>query len=322
MQLDQAFDQREPDAEPALRAVARAVTCANMSKIVRQQLPARCRCPCRATRSCTSPSAACAHGDLMPPPGSVYFAALFSRLPTDLREPQRVASRPDRLAPAASTAWCRLRVDRRAARSRCGVDDAPAVERARAQLELAAGDARDIEQIVEQPRHVLRPAARSRSRLRASVRASPRRARKFSRLRIGARGLRSSCASVARNSSLRRSASRSWSRPPRGARFPAHLRTVGHCQSRWQPGRRPMISFSASSVMRFRPPVTGNSSRDLRRRHTEASREMRPSAAWRAPADSSAPVASARRRPVSPPPERTETEAWTSLPPHVAGASW
>jgi hypothetical protein len=50
-----------------------------------------------------------------------------------------------------------------------------------------------------------------------------------------------------------------------------------------------------------------------------ASRAIREMAAWRAPAVSKAPVASASSRPVSPRLERTETEACTWLPRAVGG---
>ena len=53
---------------------------------------------------------------------------------------------------------------------------------------------------------------------------------------------------------------------------------------------------------------------------TSAARAIRPAAPSRAPAESSALVALATRRPVSPPPPRSETEAFSSDP-AVARAS-
>ena len=62
--------------------------------------------------------------------------------------------------------------------------------------------------------------------------------------------------------------------------------------------------------------------RFLSQKATASSRATRERAASRAPADSRALVASASRRPTMPPDGRTDTDAWTSLPPSTgAGGS-
>ena len=80
-----------------------------------------------------------------------------------------------------------------------------------AELDLAAGDPRDVEQVVDQPGEVADLAADDLHRP-VDVLAGPARlGRASTALPIAASGLRSSWASMARNSSLRRSFSRnSW----------------------------------------------------------------------------------------------------------------
>ena len=75
------------------------------------------------------------------------------------------------------------------------------------ELDLAARDARDLQEVVDQADHVVDLPLHDLERRVERVRRTSASASICSELRIGASGLRSSCASVARNSSLRRSAS-------------------------------------------------------------------------------------------------------------------
>jgi hypothetical protein len=89
-------------------------------------------------------------------------------------------------------------------------NDLGEVEPFLAQLDLAPGDARDIEQVVDQAHQVGELAVHHLQG--CSHAAASRSARTRSRpVRRGASGLRSSWARVARNSSLRRSAARNAS---------------------------------------------------------------------------------------------------------------
>ena len=143
---------------------------------------------------------------------SVYLAALFSRLantcasrvastrrgPARGRRPRAAARAPRSTGDAGLTAV--LRGCRRGRRWRLRSST------------LAARDPRHVEQVVDQMHHWLHLALDDVARLLdasgvvAGMRAGARAA-----LRIGASGLRSSCASIARNSSLRRSVSFSFS---------------------------------------------------------------------------------------------------------------
>ncbi len=76
------------------------------------------------------------------------------------------------------------------------------------ELDAVARDPREIEQIVDQPDQMLDLLAHELDQLGA-VPGCPSIASMSMPLRIGASGLRSSCESTARNSSLRRSESRS-----------------------------------------------------------------------------------------------------------------
>ena len=78
-----------------------------------------------------------------------------------------------------------------------------------AEFELAAGDPAHVHQVIDQPHHLLQLPLDQRAGLLHVLPLSSDIFMICRALRIGASGLRSSWASVARNSSLRRSASRS-----------------------------------------------------------------------------------------------------------------
>jgi hypothetical protein len=144
----------------------------------------------------------------MRPPASVYLAALVSRFEITCARRSGSASIGTGVGSSIASTW---RLPRSAARGLDGgLDHAAERDPLAAQLELALGDARHVEQVVEQPGHLGHLALDDLARPTAAPR---RRARAWrgscAALRIGASGLRSSCASVARNSSLRRSATRS-----------------------------------------------------------------------------------------------------------------
>ena len=140
------------------------------------------------------------------PPSSVYLAALFSRLESTWASRTRSAFTGNRLR----------RAGRRSARA-CGHRSAGGWSRRRGRRSTAAStgslrswilpprDPRDVEQVVDQADQLLDLAADDvAGPLEVGVLES--RARRISTaLRIGARGLRSSWASIARNSFLRRS---------------------------------------------------------------------------------------------------------------------
>ena len=143
------------------------------------------------------------------PCGSVYLMALVSRFATHCT---RRAGSP--LTSSGSS--CAVRGQRDGSFSRsmgstvssaCAITSASATFR-RSQLDARARDARNVQQIVDQPREVVDLAlddVDGRRRARSSgcgVRCSSL----ATALRIGASGLRSSCASMARNSSFWRSA--------------------------------------------------------------------------------------------------------------------
>ena len=73
-------DHREADAEPALRAVGRAVALHEQVEDARQQLRRRCRCRCRVTSSTTFGPPACTAPRRSRRPSCVYFAAFVQHV--------------------------------------------------------------------------------------------------------------------------------------------------------------------------------------------------------------------------------------------------
>ena len=172
--------------------------------------PARCRCRCRARDDHRVAVLAPRRERDARRPASVYLAALLSRLASTCASRTGSASSAQRLARQRRRSSCvAAGVDQRPA----GLDGAaharrPARPRSVRSSILPRRDARDVEQVVDQAHQVVDLALDHRAhRRRPRRRPPPACAACCSALRIGASGLRSSCASIARNSSLRRSAS-------------------------------------------------------------------------------------------------------------------
>ena len=203
------FTSRRTSARPMPRPLCGwsdlLSTCVNRSKI-RGSSSAGMPMPLSRTRISTS-SPARRTVRRMCPPRLVYLAALPSTLPSAC---VRRSGSP--LTLSGSSGVSTVNWWPRASISGCTVSTARATRVATStglarQSDLAARDARHIEQIVDQARqvrqlpldHVARP-----DQLRVADRSMRM---SCTALRIGASGLRSSCASIARNSSLWRSAS-------------------------------------------------------------------------------------------------------------------
>ena len=154
MHLHELAHQREADAQAALRAMRGAIHLREQLEQARQQL--------RRNADAVVPHAdldiACsraARSATMRPPGSVYFAALLSRLPSTCV--RRVRS------PSTSSASSRhlhhelvpLLGDERLNGLDRARDDRADRQPLAAEIDVAARDARDIQQIVHEPRQVL-----------------------------------------------------------------------------------------------------------------------------------------------------------------------
>ena len=202
---------------PAARSSERS-TCDEQVEDARQHRRRRCRCRCRATRTTTASPLALGATARCGRRRSVYLAALFSRLAKHLREPRRVGVER---APApagsvdASASWP-LAVDQRpAGLDRAAHDAGAGRPRSRAQLDLAAGDARDVEQVVDQPRPGAAPGARSSSRARSTRRGVGAGAAAGSAARCGS--ARAGCAARGRASPGTRPCAGRRPGPPRRA---------------------------------------------------------------------------------------------------------
>ena len=123
----------------------------------------------------------------------------------DLGQPGRVAVHEDRLGRHDDGELVARLLDGRAARLHGGVDHRPQFDPLPAQFQLAARDPAHVEQVVHQPDHLRRVAAPSSTGPARPSRSPPASRMTWRPLRIGASGLRSSWARVARNSSFRRS---------------------------------------------------------------------------------------------------------------------
>ena len=174
VQLDQLARERQADAQARLRARATGRP-ARTSRRSPRSSPARCRCRCRCTLASTPRLSRAASENSMRPPGSVNFAALLSRLRSTCARRVGSASTVSRLGGSSTD---ELRGARRAS---CGSTASSARGGDRAQLdalapqrELAGGDARDVEQVVDQAHHLRAPGApSSRARLPRPARRSP-----------------------------------------------------------------------------------------------------------------------------------------------------
>jgi carbonic anhydrase len=207
VQLDQALDHREPDAQAAAAAVERRV-----DLVEQLEQPAELVGSMPTPSSSTSISTVAAvvlERTAMRPPSGVYFAALPSRLPRICasRTGSAIVQTGSR-GSSSDSAWPRA-AQSPAAASAASRSAAATSTRSRASVivprVMRLTSSRSSTRCASWP--VWRIAIRIASRPRAvidSVRSTTR-----SALVSGASGLRSSCASMARNSSLRRSASRS-----------------------------------------------------------------------------------------------------------------
>ena len=147
------------------------------------------------------------------PPSGVNFDGVVQQVADDLRDPRRVdVGAITRAGASTATVWLRA-LEERARRSRSRrCDDRRADRRGSLlQLEHAAADPRHVEQIVDQPDHVIELAVHraERARRRRGWPSSAAASRRSSPVRSGASGLRSSCARIARNSSFCCAAARS-----------------------------------------------------------------------------------------------------------------
>ena len=158
------------------------------------------------TRSATPSAVRSAASEIVPPGGRV-LGGVVEQVREDLREPRPIgvergpaprAARPAKRCPRASIAG-------RAVSTRA-LDDVVEERRLGLERDLAVRDARHVEQVVDEARELLRLALGDLERAIAVAAAG---AHEVERLVSGASGFRSSCASIARNSSLRRSAAAS-----------------------------------------------------------------------------------------------------------------
>ena len=175
----------------------------------------------------------------MRPPGSVYLAALLSRFDEHLRETHGVGIETECFRRERDLERVIRRVDQRAARLDSRRDHVGEIHAALAQLDLAARDARDVQQVVDQPHHVVDLALHDLVGGHRGLRRARQR-RTLNELRIGASGLRSSCASVARNWFLRSSAA---SRSSRWAR-------VSYCRARARNALRTALASAGTRTGR------------------------------------------------------------------------
>ena len=164
--------------------------------------------PVSFTDTTTSPPCRSAVSQ-MRPPCSVYLAALLSRFANTWASRVGSASRWTGSGGRVTVEFVAACLDERAAGLHGALHHRRQFDPLLAEFELAPGDAGHVEQVVDQPHHLLHlPLHHARGPARSSGRVGPSASRRICRaLRIGASGLRSSWASVARNSSLRRSAS-------------------------------------------------------------------------------------------------------------------
>jgi hypothetical protein len=148
------------------------------------------------------------------PPGGVYFAALFSRLSMTCDSRARSPSTRMGCAGSSSSRLWRRGVEEGAAGLDGLLHDLARVHGFHAQRDLAARDAADVQQVVHEPRQLRRLPVDDVARVHGRpARRSPMACSRSMALRMGASGLRSSCPSMARNSSTCwRDASRSTTR--------------------------------------------------------------------------------------------------------------
>ena len=231
--LDQAAHQRQPDAEAALRAAARAIDLREHVEDRRQRAPAGCRCRCRAPRPTACRRSSRATVSQMLPAGVRCTWRRWSagwRTPAS-GGPRRPTTVIGCVGQVDASVVCRPRLDRRPARVDRGAHDRTPGRPARGGASISPRVMRDTSSRSS--------TSRTRCRICRSITAHARLAwhrrgagmleQLRGRCSSGASGLRSSWPSVARNSSLRRSACRSDSSArARSARWPR----IWYCRSR------------------------------------------------------------------------------------------
>ena len=205
----------ETDAEPAVRAAVQALLVRRGLEQTRHRLRSRCRGRCRSrvmsAWPATSSAASRSIASSMRPAFVGVLRRVREQVADDLRQPApRRLRRAAGYSGSAIVSSCRRDSIERPHGFERELRDFAQLDRLLLQRQLAARDARDVEQIVDQPRevpvlprdHVARPLELRdpRSLLRCMSSIEPW---------IAASGLRSSCESIARKSSLRRSAASS-----------------------------------------------------------------------------------------------------------------
>ena len=165
--------------------------------------------PRSATRTIAS-GPSCAIVTLIWPPSSWNFAALLSRFATTWVSRTRSPETRTAVSGTLEGEIVPSGLDQRPAGLDPRTHHRDEIERLRLELDLPARDPGDVEQIVDEPGQLIdlsldqipAPGGFGRESAFGACRST-------SAFRIGASGFRSSCASTARNSSLRRSLSRS-----------------------------------------------------------------------------------------------------------------
>ncbi len=199
--LDQAAHDGQPQAQAAL-ASDRATGAPGRTGR-RRGRAARAGCPMPSSRTVSGPARRRARAAHVRSRARVaVLRGVGQQVGDDLRQPVRVGVTRQPLRRDVQTQLAAGAARAAGAPSRCPARHGRAELHALApQLDLAARDARDVQQVVDQPHQVPDLALDDRP-ARASRR--PRMRMSCSAVRIGASGLRSSCPSMARNSSLAR----------------------------------------------------------------------------------------------------------------------
>ena len=158
VQLDQALDQRQADAEAALRGAARVPLDLHEHVEDRgEHVAGGCRRRCRATRTTRRRAVALDDARRCGPPAGVYLAALFSRLENTCVSRTASPSAPQRAVRTGATrsAWPPASISGAAEFDRVARSPASSADRLELQFDLAARDARHLQQVVDQPHHVV-----------------------------------------------------------------------------------------------------------------------------------------------------------------------
>ena len=151
MRADDAAHDREPEPEPALRAIERQLAALHERiEQPRQELRRDALRRCRA-RSARDRRLRRAPPDADAPAGGVNFAALLSRLDTTCARRSRSPLTRNPLSGTSTSRNCPRCSSSGLAISMPLVTTSDELDRLQPQLELAAGDARDVEEIVDQP---------------------------------------------------------------------------------------------------------------------------------------------------------------------------